>query len=127
MKGLKGPAGAAGTLLPALFPCPAGVLPGLGAVAEEFELVVATCQKLPFMCCLLQPAQELVFALPGVDLPEDGFDDGLAPGVDRLALLGFQFPGHAFCGGGVRRDPATGRIGDLVAVIHPGGRNEELG
>ena len=45
---------------------------------------MAAGDQVPLVGGLLQSAQEDVFALPGVDLAEDRFDDGLAAGVNEL-------------------------------------------
>jgi hypothetical protein len=43
---------------------------------------VAPGDEVPLVLGLFQPAQQDVFALAGVDLPEHGFDDRFASGVD---------------------------------------------
>ena len=42
---------------------------------------MAADDQIPLLPSLFQPAQEQVFALPGVDLAKDRFHDRFAPGV----------------------------------------------
>src|SRR6266545_5345821 len=65
------------------------------AVAEELQQVVGRADEGPLAPHLLETAEgEAAEASRLLDLTEGGFDDALAPRVDRLPLGGLELGGH---------------------------------
>lgn len=72
-----------------------------------------------------QPAQQYVFALPGVDLPEHRFHNRLAPSINRPTLLRLQPPRHPLGHRRTLRNPAPRRLRNRTPMLEPAGGNEE--
>ena len=93
----------------------------------ELHQVVADSDQIPFVRCLLQPAEQDELSLTGVDLTLHGLHDRFAPRVGCSEFLRLQFPGHPLLELHIGRDTAPVNIGITFAVLHPAGRDEELG
>ena len=78
-----------------------------GPVAEQLHQVVAPGQQFPIRTGFLRAAEFDVFALSGVELPEDRFHDRHAPCIDLPPRLSLQFSGHPVHHAHVRGDPAA--------------------